>query len=114
MITNSLFRIAVQRKGNHTTAASFDTQNRRINDYAEKSIISKASTGVYLGRNTIVSHNKLAENTTASISHFKRVADFLELGDGVWYKVHPTAIEFLDGYHEPASRKEGPTLTHFR
>lgn len=56
----------------------------------------------------------LANNTTSSLQHLKRIADYLELGESVWYKSHETAIEFFDGFNEPESREEGPILTHFR
>lgn len=56
----------------------------------------------------------LSANRTASLTHLKRIADFLELGPGRWYKVHETAIEFLDGFEEQDTNEQGPTRTHFR
>ena len=56
----------------------------------------------------------MEKNKTAALQHLKRVSDFLELGDGVWYRVHDTGIEFHDGFDELAYRDEGPIRTHFR
>ena len=53
-------------------------------------------------------------NQTAALEHFKRIADYLELGEGVWYKCHDSEIEFLDGSQEEDYKGAGPVKTHFR
>ena len=56
----------------------------------------------------------MERNRTSALEHLKRISDYLELGETVWYRVHDSAIEFLDGFEEPSQRDEGPTPTHFR
>ena len=41
-------------------------------------------------------HLRLFEqNKTTALEHLRRNSDFLELGDGVWYKIHEAVIEYL-------------------
>ena len=45
--------------------------------------------------------------------HCKRIADHLELGEGVWWKREVDTLVFFDGDREPATRPEGPPLMSF-
>ncbi|XP_078609001.1 uncharacterized protein LOC144880606 [Branchiostoma floridae x Branchiostoma japonicum] len=45
--------------------------------------------------------------------HLERLADFLESGEGVWWKKTESGIEFLDGPQEE-DFKSSPPLHHFR
>ena len=65
--------------------------------------------GIYFHINRL-----LKVNQTAALEHFKRIADYLELGEGVWYKCHDSEIEFLDGSQEEDYKGAGPVKTHFR
>ena len=56
----------------------------------------------------------IEEHKTATLAHFKRIADYIECGPGIWYNVRDSFIEFYDGFNEPDSRDEGPAKTHFR
>jgi len=56
----------------------------------------------------------LTTHKTAALHHFKRVADYLELGEGTWYSMREGAIEFHDGDSSPSSHDAGPVLAHFR
>jgi hypothetical protein len=85
--------------------SSFDTQ---------QSIISQASGGLGLGRNTTFTNTMLATNQTSALNHFQRIADYLELGPDVWYTVESTGIVFHDVEGEPDQRQQGPTKAHFR
>lgn len=81
----------------------------------QQSMISRASgTDPAIGRNTIISFRCLKERRTAALSHFCRILDYLERGDQAWYRLHDTAIEFLDGENEIDSRPEGPAKFSYR
>lgn len=67
-----------------------------------------------LGGNTIISHKRMEKYKTATLSHLRRVADYLERGCGVWFKIHNEAVEFLDGDAEQDFRIQGPAKTSFR
>jgi len=56
----------------------------------------------------------LKAHKTATLHHFRRIADFLEIGEGVWFKVHDGGVEFKDGKNCPDNYNSGPILTHFR
>ena len=56
----------------------------------------------------------LEKNKTASLMHFKRIADYLELGPGTWYRSDGDHLEFLDGDNCLKQSDFGPALTHFR
>ena len=105
VITNALFRLAVQRKYREETSSSFELQ---------QSTIAQAASGVAQGKNTTIPYSFLVSNRTAMLNHFRRIADYLELGPNVWYKVEDSVLTFLDGEGEPELRTEGPTLAHFR
>lgn len=87
------------------TSTSFDRQ---------ESALTQAASGVAQGANTVISSSFLTSNKTATLNHFRRIADYLELGHGVWYKVENSTITFFDGATELDYRTEGPTLAHFR
>ncbi|KAF6027618.1 hypothetical protein EB796_014070 [Bugula neritina] len=112
LITNCLFRIAMQRKKSETSYHNTEYNLLRVT--AEKSLVSKAARGIYLGRNTIIKNQIFQDCQTAALVHLSRIADYIEHGPNIWYKVHDSAIEFLDGLDEPEYRAEGPKLTHFR
>ena len=46
--------------------------------------------------------------------HMQRVADFMEPGEGVWWKSHQNRVEFLDGPDEAEFKDAGPQLHYFR
>ena len=50
----------------------------------------------------------------AALTHFKRIADYLEVGEGWWYQSNEDSIEFFDGEICPGSLCAGPAKTHFR
>ena len=43
-------------------------------------------------------HRVFEQNEATALAHLRWVGDFLELGEGVWYRIHKTAIELLDGH----------------
>lgn len=106
VITNALFRLSVHRKNPAAaTRSSFEVQ---------QSLISQASQGLSLGQNTAMTNEFLNAHQTASLTHLKRIGDYLELGPGTWYTVEDQAIVFRDGWREPEYHAEGPSRTHFR
>lgn len=114
IIASVMFRLAIERD-ECTANTSFEDQQAHFTKMMKKSIISTASCGLRIGQNTIISHTSLSENLTASLNHLKRISDFIERGDGIWYKSHSNgAIEFFDGVENENQRVEGPRLTHFR
>jgi len=56
----------------------------------------------------------LTTHGTAALHHFNRIADYLKLGEGMWYTMQEGAIEFHDGDSSPSSHDAGPVLAHFR
>ena len=68
----------------------------------------------YLIFNLFICCRLLEQHQTASLMHFRRISDYIELGPGIWYHPHETAIEFLDGFDERCSNDVGPVRTHFR
>jgi len=77
---------------------------------AENSLVSKPARGINLGRNTMTEDQTFQDCTTAALVHLSRIADYIEHGPQIWYKVHESAIEFSDGSEE----SERPKLTHFQ
>ena len=108
-----MFRLTVQRMKT-VQLTSFDKQNQRVSQLLTQSVISKGSSALTLGSNTILPASLLQLNATSSLSHLQRIADFIELGQGVWYTANSDYIEFYDGFDEAKFRAEGPRLTHFR
>lgn len=49
----------------------------------------------------------------ACIWTFRRIADFLKHGPGVWYQLEKDALMFNDGIDDPKER-EGTKLYHYR
>ena len=72
------------------------------------------SRAVATGQNTIIPDSLLEAFQTATICFYKGIADYLELGKGIWFKRHGNVTEFLDGFNEPASHPQGPRKTHYR
>ena len=56
----------------------------------------------------------LEQHPTATLSHYKRISDYLKHGSEVWYRLHHSAIEFLDGDDEADTHELGPEKLHFR
>ena len=56
----------------------------------------------------------LGEQPSLFQAHMARIADFLECGIGVWWHDEGDSLIFHDGYQQPNSRVEGPTIGHFR
>ena len=95
--------------------SSFDKQNLRICHELQRSVISKGSSTLTLGFNTMLSADLMSQNQTATLSHLQRIADYIELGPNVWYTIHEdNTLEFHDGCSEPQTRPEGPPMTHYR
>lgn len=80
----------------------------------QQGTISRASNKERLGCNTIITNQRMERYGTATLSHFRRIADYLERETNVWYILHDDAIEFLDGDNEPDDRPEGPKKSCFR
>ena len=93
---------------------SFEKQNQRVNQLLSQSVISKSSSTLSLGSNTLLPTALLNQHHTASLSHMRRIADYIELGAGVWFTANEDFVEFHDGVTEPNFRPEGPRLCHFR
>ena len=46
--------------------------------------------------------------------HLEHLSNFLVLGPGIWWEAKDGAFYFKDGARDPAFRKEGPQLLHYR
>ena len=92
------------------TESSYEQQEQDIS----RSLISLASHVVEFQKNTRLTNEFLREHQTAALHHLKRIADYLELGPGVWYQVDGVGITFFDSEEEPNVRSEGPAKTSFR
>ena len=108
-----MFRLSVQRIKN-LKLTSFEKQNQRVSQLLSRSVISKSSATLTLGSNTVLPTALLNQHHTASLSHMRRIADYIELGAGVWFTANEDFVEFHDGATEPNFRQEGPRLSHFR
>ncbi len=64
--------------------------------------------------NTIISKEWVTKQPYVWQAHLERIADFLVQGEGIWWRQHPTGMEFLDGPQEASSKVEGPSLHSFR
>ena len=60
--------------------SSFDKQSQHVSQMLARSMISTSSTALALGANTIIPMSLLQQNLTSSMSHLRRVADYVELG----------------------------------
>lgn len=113
VITNCMFRLSLQRKYAKQTT-SFDRQNARVADTMKKSPISQASSHLALGHNTIMPFSMLEVYRKSATQHMRRIADYLEMGEGVWYTIEGNNIVFRDGAADPETQSPGPYLTSFR
>lgn len=64
--------------------------------------------------NTIITNEWVKKHPYLWQAHLERIADFLIPGEGIWWRQHPTGMEFLDGPQEACSKVEGPLLHSFR
>ena len=71
-------------------------------------MISLASNAVMgLGANSRITYDFLRKHQTATLNHFRRIADYLELSSDTWYRVDGVGVTFLDGDGELSSRPRG-------
>ena len=80
----------------------------------EEREISKMAKSLPKLDNTVILKTDLEKYADDWAAHLKLIADFLEPGEGVWWKEMEDHIEFLDGLEEACFRQEGPQLHHFR
>lgn len=115
VISEALFRVQVQRLDNGLDVAlAFEVQQASIASMPVTSTISLASRSLFLGSNSIFKHTSLAGSQTATLQFLKNIADYIEHGQDVWYRVHDEGIEFLDGLEEPDARMQGPIMKSYR
>ena len=78
------------------------------------SIISKQSSLLPVRGPTILSSSFLRSRSSLVQTHLERIADFLALGEGPWWKIVDGDIIFADGPTDPHFHAAGPPLHHFR
>ena len=108
-----MLRLAVQRM-HARKMTSFEKRNARIEAEIRKSVISTYSEHLAMGFNTILPFDMLEQFQTASLSHFSRIADYIELGEGVWYTIQGSNVVFKDGKMDEEAQEPGPYMTSFR
>ena len=78
-------------------------------------MISLASNAIMgLEANSRFTHDFLHKHQTATLNHFRRIADYLELSSDTLYRVNVVGVTFLDGDGELSSQPEGPAKCYFR
>ena len=79
----------------------------------QDSTISRAAKQLQTRNDSIFTHEFIKENTVLWQAHCERIADFLLLGEGVWWVQTPNGILFFDKVKVPQNAS-GPPLHHFR
>lgn len=108
-----MLRLSLQKKHLKQTT-SFEKQNARVANEMKKSEISKSSAHLALGHNTIMPFSMLQGYREAATQHLRRIADYIEMGEGVWYTMEGSHLVFKDGLNDPETQEAGPYLTSFR
>ena len=110
VISTGLFRFVMSERTGETES-TYEDQESAI----QVSMISLASNAVMgLGANSRFTHDFLQKHQTATLNHFRRIADYLELSSDTWYRVDGVGVTFLDGDDELSSRPEGPAKCYLR
>lgn len=80
----------------------------------QESIISKQSRLLPKRGGSIFPDSILKKRSSLVQAHMERIADFLVMGEGIWWKFDGDGVIFADGPDDPTHHLEGPSLHHFR
>ena len=105
IIPNSIIRLQAEKQFKHHREDTIITQQSKISKFAQHLPDMPNTT---LGPDVLATEKYQA--------HLERIADYLVLGEGVWWHVdkETNCIEFHDSCNEPEYRDAGPPLYHFR
>ena len=85
--------------------------DRSENFNKQESMISKQARLLPDAVNTIIPTSTIKTRSSLMQAHCRRISDFLELGENVWWYCKDGHIRFLDG---PEPVGHSPSLHHFR
>lgn len=106
--------MTVERKKEAKAASGFDPE-RQLRNALALSSIRRASSGLRLGSNSYIPNSLMALYHTASLQHLKKISDYIEVGQEVWYKADECGLAFYDGQDErPETLQLGPRKSNFR
>ena len=126
-VFNKIKRITANTSSNHqghiigNLFIRFQVEQKHAKDLKEdndaKTVqheISKLYNAVDKLPNTVVPYEFMARKPRVWHAHLERIADFLLLGEGVWWSQEEEGICFNDGPQKPSKHIEGPQMHHFR
>ena len=79
----------------------------------QESLVSKESSRVQKIGRTVLNWQMIGQHPHLIQCHFERVADYVCLGNGVWFSVEDEGIVMKDGPFDE-SNEAGPSVQHFR